>query len=536
MLHFIKVRSRHICLVCIQLLFTGLGHSQGDYDFTLDTFKLSGWPALHSFSYAYYKDKVYMFGGRIDGIHEKESGFKKSGSNENLFVWNTVTDQIAKFELSSLPDSILLPLISAGASFVQQENKLVIIGGYGESKTGIFDTYPSLIQIDMDALERVISSHGNFAEAISQIHDPKFRTAGAQLQYLDGKYYLVGGNLFEGEYKSNSGQIKQIYPETAIIFSLEKELNTLQVKFEYQFKDEFNFHRRDYNMVPFVVAPGIIKLMIFSGVFLINENRPFMNLALVDTNGYEDVSNFNQRFAHYHCSKVGIYSLATQEMSEIFFGGMAEYYIDSSGIPSRDPFVPFVKTISKVSRSKDGSYTESHYEHQMPGFLGTNSEFLIHSGIPLYSPGIVDLDKIKADTSFLGLIFGGIYNPTGDPNPWQNNKARLTMANPYLIKVNLVKKTNPNSSKWVYKNKDPKIFLNAIPNPVRNKCQISVEGITWNKLSFWVINPEGDLVFHKRYTTGENPIINFENYTSGWYIIYALVDEKYLIQSKTEKL
>ena len=37
MLHFIKVRSRHICLVCIQLLFTGLGHSQGDYDFTLDT-------------------------------------------------------------------------------------------------------------------------------------------------------------------------------------------------------------------------------------------------------------------------------------------------------------------------------------------------------------------------------------------------------------------------------------------------------------------------------------------------------------------
>lgn len=162
------------------------------------------------------------------------------------------------------------------------------------------------------------------------------------MQYLDGKYYLVGGNLFEGEYKSNSGQVKQQYYELATIFSLIKGANSLSVNFEFEYRDEFNFHRRDYNMVPFVVAPGLVKLMIFSGVFLINENRPFMNIALLDKNGYEDVLNFNQRFAHYHCSKVGVYSFSASEMSEIFWWNGRIFYRFYWNFSQR-PFGPICK-------------------------------------------------------------------------------------------------------------------------------------------------------------------------------------------------
>ena len=509
--------------------------AQSTFEFTVDTIRLPDWPALHSFSFGVYQDKVYIFGGRMDGIHEKESGFQKSGANEKLYVWNTLSNHISNYDLSILPDSILLPLSATGTSFVQNENQLVIIGGYGQSESGIYDTYPSLIHIDLEILDQVVNNQGVYADAIKQISNSKFRTAGAQLQYLDGKYYLVGGNLFEGEYKSNSGQVKQQYSETATIFSLIKGANSLNVNFEFEYRDEFNFHRRDYNMVPFVVAPGLVKLMIFSGVFLINENRPFMNIALLDKNGYEDVLNFNQRFAHYHCSKVGVYSFSASEMSEIFFGGMAEYFIDSTGISARDPLVPFVSTISKVSKLNDGSYKESFYANQMPGFLGTNSEFLIHRDIPLYAPGIVDLDKIKNDTVFLGTIFGGIYNPTTDPNPWQNNKAHLTKANPYLLKVHVIKNANPNSSKWIQKHSPNKALFRVSPNPAKDKCLLNIDGLTWSQLSVWLIDPNGKLLFYNNYSDHTLPVIHINPYPKGAYIIYAIADNKYFFKSEVIK-
>lgn len=60
------------------------------------------------------------------------------------------------------------------------------------------------------------------------------------------------------------------------------------------------------------------KLMCFAGVFLVNENRPFMNLAAVNYNGYEDIPNFNQRFTNYTCPHVGFYSDIKNEMHKVF--------------------------------------------------------------------------------------------------------------------------------------------------------------------------------------------------------------------------
>lgn len=94
----------------------------------------------------------------MDGIHEKESGFQKSGANEKLYVWNTLSNHISNYDLSILPDSILLPLSATGTSFVQNENQLVIIGGYGQSESGIYDTYPSLIHIDLEILDQVVNN------------------------------------------------------------------------------------------------------------------------------------------------------------------------------------------------------------------------------------------------------------------------------------------------------------------------------------------------------------------------------------------
>jgi hypothetical protein len=171
----------------------------------------------------------------------------------------------------------------------------------------------------------------------------------------------------------------------------------------------------------------------------------------------------------------------------------------------------------------------------MPGFFGTNSEFLIHRDIPLYAPGIVDLDKIKNDTVFLGTIFGGIYNPTTDPNPWQNNKARLTKANPYLLKVHIIKNANPNSSKWIQKYSPNNSLLRVSPNPAKDKCLLNIDGLTWSQLSVWLIDPNGKLLFYNNYSDQDLPVIYINQYPKGAYIVYAIADNKYFFKSEVLK-
>lgn len=48
---------------------------------------------------------------------------------------------------------------------------------------------------------------------------------------------------------------------------------------------------------------------------------------------------------------------------------MAEYYRDSINQISRDAFVPFVKSISAVTRKADGRFEEYLFKEQLPGFL-----------------------------------------------------------------------------------------------------------------------------------------------------------------------
>jgi hypothetical protein len=98
-------------------------------------------------------------------------------------------------------------------------------------------------------------------------------------------------------------------------------------------------------------------------------------------------------------------------MHSIFFGGMAQYFLDAAGNLVQDVNVPFVNTIARVTRNPDGSLEEVKLPIEMPGLTGAGAEFILHPDVPTYSNGVVKLDELSGDSVLLGYIFGGIKSP-----------------------------------------------------------------------------------------------------------------------------
>ncbi|MEO6190280.1 MAG: T9SS type A sorting domain-containing protein [Saprospiraceae bacterium] len=519
-----KVISKVVYIAVLSFLFTFLINAlnaQFSYTFQMDTIRIAEEARLHSFSYGRIGDSLFIFGGRTDGIHDKASGFESNHANKSLVIFNTNTNTANKISLSSLDTFMLDAISSSNANFCQKENKLIIIGGYGQNSLGKYTTYPSLIQLDLIKLVELIQNNQNISLAFTQIRNDTFAIAGGQLKFIQDNFYLVGGHNFQGKYSNKPLEFKQTYSESAYVFSLLEENGILKSVIHNQIRDELNFHRRDFNLAPFQTSKNTIEPVAFSGVFTVNESRPFLNISSIQKNGYTDIPDFNQKLANYQCAHIGFYSTQDDVANEVFFGGMAEYYLNNSDSLIHDLLVPFVKTISRIERNQDGSYQEfALKEIKMPGFLGTNSEFILDKNISLIHEGIIDIDQIKNDIN-IGCIIGGIYNTSIRLNPWQDSMISLTTSNPYFIKVRLVKR-DPNlvDSKILPEKNYP---MHIFPNPADDFLNISFNEELKN-LSLWILNTEGKLISYHKYDNTQQLSIHVNGISSGQYHCYYLVN------------
>ncbi|MCC6816877.1 MAG: hypothetical protein IT267_10735 [Saprospiraceae bacterium] len=500
----------------------------GQFDFAVrfDTSRIDPLMKLHSFSYGRIQDNLFVFGGRRDGVHSKTGGFDIIGSNRNLILYNPEKNIGQEFRLAQLDTNLLDALSASNTCFTQVENMLYIIGGYSENSFKNFITYPSLIQVNLELLEEKINNNDsqNISKAFKQIKHERFAVAGGQLKYLDHHFFLVGGHKFTGIYNQMELAFQQDYTESTFVFEITQQNDSLSPVWKNQFRDELNFHRRDFNLSPFYTSKDRIELMAFSGVFLVNINSPYLNLASIHSEGFTDIQNFNQVLANYQCSRIGFYSKKLDRMNTLFFGGMAVNYFDQQDNLINDPYVPFVNTVSRIERDQNGQYSENKLMARMPGFLGSNSEFITKSGTPILYDEIIDQDELSGDSMLIGYIIGGIYNNSEIRNPWQDSLVNLITTNPYLIRTTLIR-SNPstNINKTIRKE-----IIQLIPLQ-SGQYRIKVNQ-PYKKLNLWLTDVGGKIISHLQFQASDEPTLTLKNLIPGIYRCVVLVDNNYQTQ------
>ena len=396
-----------------------------------------------SFAVGHANGKWLIIGGRSDGLHRRQpfASFDTNGQPNELLVIDPVSKQKWTANLSILPIAIQEALKATNIDFIQNNNQLYLIGGYGYSNTlADHTTFNTLTAIAVSETIEAIVSNNNYSNYIRQTSNSIFQNTGGQLEKINDSYYLIGGQDFQGRYNpmgpTHGPGFTQTYSNQIRKFNILDNGTVLVVNNISIITDSVNLHRRDYNALPQILPNLSQGITAYSGVFQQNVDLPYLNAVTIDSLSYIVNNNFNQYYNHYHCANIPLYSASKNEMHALFFGGIAQYY-DSLGILVQDNNVPFVKTIARVTRNADGTLAEYKLPIEMPAFLGAGSEFIYRDNLPVYTNGVIKMDELSADSTVLGYIYGGI-NSSAKNIFWINDGSQST-ASANIYKVTLYK-------------------------------------------------------------------------------------------------
>ncbi|WP_396600363.1 T9SS type A sorting domain-containing protein [Algibacter sp. R77976] len=501
--------------------------SQDQFTVQIEPLIITNAPSVHSFSWGKTSDgKWVIFGGRIDGLHQRQpsSSFLENDNNKSVYVVDPVANQTWSTSISVLQASIFEQLQSTNQEFFQRENTLYIIGGYGFSETqNDHITYPNLTAIDIDELANSVINSTSITSFFRQITDTNLAVTGGHLGFLNGVFYLCGGQYFEGRYNpmgpNNGPGFIQNYTDEIRTFQINDDGTNLTIANYVAQHDTNNLHRRDYNMAPQIFPDGTEGFTMFSGVFQHTANLPWLNTVDVTESGYSVNNTFNQYLSQYHSAKIPIYDTTNKVMHTLFFGGMSQYKLDANNNLIQDDNVPFVKTISKVSRFSDGSMLESSLGIEMPTFLGSGAEFIPLNNNPNYlNDEIIDINNLQEGNTLVGYIFGGIESTQENiffiNNGTQSSASSLAFKvfiNKTTLSVNEVKLTSEN----IYN-------LKIFPNPSKGVFSIDVfiPNTEKSKLTLYDISGKKIKSLEIEAAIGNKTIpLNLEKMASGEYIV-----------------
>ncbi|NRD22615.1 T9SS type A sorting domain-containing protein [Winogradskyella litoriviva] len=453
--------------------------SQEQFTVQIEPLVISNAPNVHSFSWGKTSNgKWIILGGRIDGLHQRQpfSAFLENDNNQSVYVVDPMANQTWNSPLNVLQASLFEQLQSTNQEFVQRGNTLYIIGGYGYSATqNDHVTYNKLTAVDIDGLANAVVNNAPIASYFRQITDANLAVTGGQLGLLNDVFYLCGGQYFEGRYNpqgpSHGPGFIQNYTEEIRTFEINDDGTNLSIVNYSAQNDTNNLHRRDYNMTPQIFPDGTEGFTMFSGVFQHTADLPWLNSVDVNSSGYTVNNTFNQYLSQYHSAKIPIYDTSNNAMHTLFFGGMSQYKLDANDNLIQDDNVPFVKTISKVTRFSDGSMVESSLDIEMPTFLGSGAEFIpLESSTNFSENGILDINSLPNGITQVGYIFGGIEST--QENIFFINNGTQSSASNLAFKV-FINKTTLGIDE-VELNEDTIYNLKIFPNPSKNPFTIEV--------------------------------------------------------------
>lgn len=507
----------------------------GNYSVVLQALSIEQLPPLQSFVVGHHDGDYLFIGGRKDGLHRRQpwATFWESENNKTAYVLNISSGQLWSADLSTLPSSLYEQLQSTNMEFKQIGDYLYIVGGYGYSTTaGDHITYPYLTAVNVPltiaAIKAGMPINNGF---FRQIEHTAMQVTGGYLGYLDGIYYLVGGQKFMGRYNpmgpDHGPGFVQEYTNQIRKFEIIDDGTNLSVANFTAVTDTQQLHRRDYNLVPQIFPNGERGFTAFSGVFQYAQDIPWLNTVDITPNGYAPNNDFEQLLNQYHSAHLAIYDSAANQMHTLFFGGIGRYYFDENEQLVDDANVPFVKTISLVTRHADGTMEEFDIG-KMPDFLGAGAEFIPISETTIGGEGeIVLLNQLSGDTIPIGYIYGGILSSA--ENIFFINEGNESTASNKLYRVSLVPNT-PLSVPTVatqQQNNSLPLVIKTTPNPNHsNMLNIELQVLFPATLTLEWLDAKGQLlgtiVQQKHFEAGKHLLEwSIDSQSKGMYFLRA---------------
>ena len=515
-----------------------IAQSTFPYDVVLTPISISGLPGLHSYVFAQDNGKWLVIGGRRDGMHARQpnSSFPVSQNNTNIYVVDVATQQFWASSLSTLPTNISEQLQSTNMNFHQDGDVLYAIGGYAFSATANDHiTFDKLTSIDVPNLINAVISGNSITPYFKQISDPIFQNTGGQLGKIGNEFHLVGGQIFTGRYNPMNGpSFVQTYVSKVQKFTIDNSGTQLSFANYTTVTDGVHLHRRDYNLVPQIFPNGEEGYTISSGVFQISADLPFLYPVDIKADGYFPQTQFNQYLSNYHSGKAAIYDATENRMHSLFFGGISQYYY-SNGVLIQDDTVPFVKTISRVTRLSNGSLLEYQLPVEMPSLKGAGAEFIPNKLLPHFSNEVIKLSDISANEFVIGHIYGGIQSSSA--SAFTNNQTNLTSAEPTIYEVKLVYDSSLNTP--LIDGKNPFLFT-VSPNPtINNTVRVNFTIPYEGSLEYMLSSLDGKIISQgdiEGFHTGENSMnFNIEEANAEVIILTFIFDNKFFSSKKVIK-
>lgn len=464
-----------LLLPAVFLIFSLGLFSQNNFKYRveLQPVNITNMPGIHSYAFAQHDGKWLLIGGRLDGLHARQpfNAFPENQNNTSVFVVDVEADMVWSSTITVLSTDIREQMQSTNMNFYQDEDTLYIAGGYAYATSAADHiTFPFLTSIDVPGLINAVVNGNSIVPFFKQINDPVFAITGGQLGKINDTFYLVGGHRFDGRYNPmGNPTFTQTYSNAIRKFKIDNSGGQLSFNNYSEILDQVHLRRRDYNLLP-QVFPGMnMGYTISSGVFQINADLPFLYPVEITSSGHTPITGFNQYLSNYHSAKATIYNANDDEMYALFFGGMSQYYYDNGAL-IQDDDVPFVNTISLLTRFSDGSYQEAKLQEEMPGLKGASAEFILNESIPHFSNEVLQMQNFTGDTIVIGHVVGGIVSPS--LNPFANNATNTTSADASVYEVQLI---FDELAKMDIINVDDATLFEVYPNPAKDKVNLKYD-------------------------------------------------------------
>ena len=456
-------RKTFFLLSCCLFLFVKITNAQTGYHLTFVKDTIQGAPALHSGVCVSYNGKWIFIGGRTNGLHgfQPPFAFPTSGRNELIYVVDPQLNQTWQSTATVFPDSIFEAICSSNMEYFLDDSILYIVGGYGwKNSSADFVTFPTLTSVNVELLINKIQNNQSITGLFHQTSDSLLAVTGGHLVKMNAWFYLVFGHRFDGTYAATAtGIYIQTYTEQIRKFSFNHFSTYDQVTFIHAATDTTLYHRRDYNLTPQIFPDGSFGYTAFSGVFQKGINQPFFTTMNVQNDTGIINTAFNQQLANYHCAVLPAFDSVNNKMHSWFFGGMAMYHIDTTnGQMVSDTAVPFVKTISRVTRDGAGVMSEALENFSMHDYEGSNACIIWKKdSIELASNEVLRLDKLTHQTQVAWMV-GGIVSP--EPNISTTDPSS-SFASPFIYKIFI----SPDSIAGLNKIIEAPCLMRIAPNP-----------------------------------------------------------------------